>query len=178
METCFLPLCDESFNLRATRASTTTPTGTVDHIESCSFKDGRRKALYLTKVCFVWTRMVAPTRYDFFHFPGNTSPRHEPNPTFPDPSLDRTWQVNSTMSPSSRNVRVSLRSGLFTAAISYGSAPTLESSRKHPCSGLVGPDIVPVASKLPGRSGQPPRVWWAIICAKEKTTCFVLQFDA
>ena len=64
-----------------------------------------------------------------------------------------------TSSPSARNPRVSP-----VGSVS-GSAPRRVSSSSDPYESFAGPEIVPLASRSPGRRLQPLLVWWASICA-------------
>lgn len=94
------------------------------------------------------------------HFPaGRISPTHSPNPT---PAFSQP-PARITASPSSRNPLNSPLSPRGTFLV-----PFAVISNKLPMLCVSVPEMVPVPSKSPVRSGQPVTVWCAIICEKEK----------
>mmetsp|Transcript_22810 Transcript_22810/g.58052 ORF Transcript_22810/g.58052 Transcript_22810/m.58052 type:complete len:202 (-) Transcript_22810:949-1554(-) len=115
---------------------------------------------------------------------GSTTPLHSPNPIL-SPSLPSHHPLIMTSSPSSRYLRCRVApllpllpepasaapdpAGLVSAASppaagsTSGCAPPRVISSRHARESGVGPLIVPLPSRSPGRRLQPPHVWCATI---------------
>src|SRR3984957_5056879 len=96
--------------------------------------------------------------YDSQGAAGVTRPAQSPKPMRTAPSRSQLPRI-TTSSPSSRKPRVS------PVGSDSGVVPRRVNSRREPSASRVGPEMVPLASKSPGRRLQPLLAWWVSNCS-------------